>query len=75
MSITFKGFSTKKDLSKQLKKAGATLKLGFVASPELDVEKDPFEGIPTTGADGKPQKIVKKTKAQLKEVAKRIKKK
>jgi len=69
------GFSTKnkEEMLTKLKNAGVKIKLKLTASPELDVLKDPFEGFEVSDSKGKKQKIVKKTKAELKKKLVKIK--
>lgn len=55
---TIKNFSTKKDVLQQLKDAGATIKLGFEASSELDVKNNPFKEFgEVKNFEGKKQEI------------------
>ena len=47
-----KGFTTKKDVIEQFKKAGVSVTLGFSAT-NLKTEKNPFEGCEVKGKDKK----------------------
>lgn len=57
---TLQGFHSDSDVISQLIDAGATIKLPFVSPSPLEVEQNPFEGLPpenVVDAEGRPLSI------------------